>query len=77
MERVFRAEKMLKRVHDEGLEEYLDDGIVELIHKLDGKVGQDYNWESFINDNPLVWISGDALPDEDFEGTYVALCDCD
>ena len=77
MERVFRADKMLKRVKDEGLEHLLDDGVIALIHKLDGKIGQDYNWELFVNDNPLVWIPADALPDDDFDGTYVALCDCE
>lgn len=47
--------------------------MIALIKKLDGKVGNDYNWESFVRDNPLVWIPAD----EDQNGTYVALCDCD
>lgn len=77
MKRTFRAEKMLERVKNEGLEYMLDDEMITLIHKLDGKVGQDYNWESFVKGNDVVWIPAEALPDEDFDGTYVALCDCD
>lgn len=77
MERTFRAKRMLDRVEQEGLTDHLDKGMTELIWKLDGKKGNDYNWESFVNGSPLVWIPAEALPDEDFTGTYVALCDCD
>lgn len=73
MERIFRAEKMLARIKRENLEHLLDDETLDLIKKLDGKVGNDYNWESFVHDKPLVWIPAD----EDQKGTYVALCDCD
>lgn len=73
MERTFRAEKMFARVKKENLEHFLDAEMVELIKKLDGKKGDDRNWESVLNDNPLVWIPAD----DDHNGTYVALCDCD
>lgn len=73
MIRVFRAQKMLDRIKREGLENELDDEMLALIKKLDGKKGNDYNWESFVNDKPLVWIEAD----EDQDGTYVALCDCE
>lgn len=73
MERVFRAEKMLARIKREGRENLLDEETISFIRLLDGKVGNDYNWESFVNDNPLVWIP----EDEDQKGTYVALVDCD
>lgn len=73
----FSAEKMLARVKDEGLEHMLDDDVIELINKLDGKVGNDYNWEAFVKGHDVVWIPGDQLPDEDFAGTYVARCDCE
>lgn len=69
----FRAEKMLKRVKAEGLEHLLDDQMIALIWKLDGKEGNDFNWESMVKGNDLVWIPEDV----DHEGTYVARCDCD
>ena len=73
MERTFRAEKMLRRIKEENREHLLDDDVVSLIKKLDGKVGNDYNWQSFVYDEPVVWIPAD----DDQDGTYVALCDCD
>lgn len=69
----FRAEKMLKRVKKEGLEHLLDAEMMELIKKLDGKQGNDFNWESMVKGNDLVWIP----EDDDHEGTYVARCDCE
>lgn len=71
--RIFRAEKMLERIKKEGLEHLLDDETVAFIKSLDGKEGTDYNWQAIVNDEPLVWIPADG----DFQGTYVALCDCD
>lgn len=76
MMRTFRADKMLARVKAEGKEHLLDEETVALIKSLDGKQGSDYNWESFVNDNPLVWIAPEELGG-DFKGTYVALCDCE
>lgn len=76
MLRTFRAEKMLKRVKAEGKEHLLDEETVALIKSLDGKQGSDYNWESFVNGQELVWIEPGALGG-DFKGAYVALCDCD
>lgn len=73
MERIFRAEKMLARIKKEGREHLLDAESLELMKKLDGKKGDDRNWESFVKDEPLVWIpAGD-----DHDGAYVALCDCE
>lgn len=72
----FSADAMLKRVKAEGKEALLDDGVLELIGKLDGKIGSDYNWDSFVYGRDVVWIPGEQLPDEDFDGTYVARCDC-
>lgn len=73
MERTFRAEKMFARIKRENREHLLDEETVNLIKTLDGKVGNDYNWQSFVYDEALVWIPAD----DDQEGTYVALCDCD
>lgn len=73
MERIFRAKKMLDRLEKEGRMSEVTAEDRKLIEILDGKVGNDYNWESFVNDNPVVWIEAD----EDQNGTYVALCDCD
>lgn len=73
MERTFRAEKMLARVKKENKEHLLDAETVEFIKKLDGKVGTDYNWESVVHGEDLVWIPAD----DEQEGCYVALCDCD
>ena len=79
MERTFRADKMLQRLEKEGR---MSEVIVEdraFMQFLDGRKGNDYNWESFVNDNPLVWIDGtdEEFNCEKFEGTYVALCDCE
>ena len=69
----FRASKMLDRIKREGREHMLDKASLELIHKLDGKTGTDYNWANYVNDEPLVWIpAGDG-----YEGTYVNVADCD
>lgn len=73
MERTFKAEKMFARIKREGRENLLDDELREFIKKLDGKKGNDYNWQSVVKDEPLVWIE----PDEDQNGTYVNLYDCD
>lgn len=73
MERTFRAKKMLERIKAEGKQDMLDEGTVEFIKMLDGKVGNDYNYRSFVYGEPLVWIE----KDEDQDGTYVALCDCE
>lgn len=69
----FRAEKMLKRVKAEGLEHLLDDQTIALIWKLDGKEGNDFNWESVVKGEDLVWIS----ECDEHEGCYVARCDCE
>lgn len=69
----FRAEKMLKRVKKEGLEHLLDEKTLEYIKLLDGKEGNDFNWESVVKGEDLVWIPSD----DDHEGCYVARCDCD
>ena len=70
----FSAERMLARCNaDPETRELLDPVTVAFIRKLDGKQGQDYNWQSVVNGFPLVWIE----PDEDIpDGAFVALCDC-
>ena len=73
MERVFRAQKMLDRVKKEGKENLLDQQTIDFIWSLDGEIGNDYNWESFVNGNDMVWIPANDKHD----GTYVALCDCE
>lgn len=69
MELTFRAEKMLNRVKKEGREHLLDDATMELIKRLDGKKGNDYNWQSVVNFEDVVYIAE--------EDVYVARCDCD
>lgn len=73
MIRIFRAEKMLTRLEREGRMNEVTKEDLDLIHFLDGKEGNDYNWQSVVNDEPLVWIEKDG----DFNGVYVALVDCD
>jgi len=73
MMRIFRMKKMLDRLEMEGRMGEVEPEDIELMKKLDGKEGNDYNWASFVNGEPLVWIEkGDGNP-----GAYVALCDCD
>ena len=74
MERTFRMAKMLARLEKEGRISEVESEDLELMKKLDGKVGNDYNWESFVNDRPLVWIEKcEDVP----TGAYVALVDCE
>ncbi len=79
MERVFKGEKMLARLEKEGRMSEVRDCDFALIRFLDGKVGNDYNWESVVKGSPLVWIEGsdEIFEGEKFEGAYVALCDCE
>ena len=73
MIRTFRAEKMLTRLEREGRMNEVTKEDLDLIQFLDGKEGTDFNWESFVNDRPLVWIEKEG----DFNGAYVCLEDCD
>lgn len=73
MKKIFRAEKMIARIKAEGRGDLLDADTLAFIHLLDGKVGDSYNWQSVVHDEELVWIP----KDDDQEGAYVALCDCD
>lgn len=73
MKRVFRAEKMLARLEREGRMDMVDEKTREFIMMLDGKEGTDYNYQSVVNDEPLVWIEAD----KDQSGTYVNIEDCD
>lgn len=73
MLRTFRAEKMLKRLEKEGRMHEVDAETLDFIKLLDGKQANDYNWQSFVYDEPLCWIE----PDEDQDGTYVNANDCD
>ncbi len=72
MDMRFSAEAMLKRVKAEGKEDLLDAEVLDLIHKLDGRIGNDYNWNSFVHGEDVVWIPEDG----DCPGAYVARCDC-
>ena len=73
MERTFRMQKMLDRLEREGRSHEIQPEDFELMKKLDGKKGNDYNWRSFVYGEDLVWIEAD----EDQDGAYVALCDCE
>lgn len=73
MIRIFRAKKMLDRIAREGKEHLLDDETRSFIMSLDGAEAQDYNWRSFVYDEPLAWIE----KTDDREGAYVNICDCD
>lgn len=69
MLKTFRMKKMLDRLKREGRMNEVTEEDIEMMKKLDGKVGNDYNWESVVNGVPLVWIE---------EGeTYVNIADCD
>ena len=73
MVRVFRMKKMLDRLEREGRMNEVEPEDLELMKKLDGKEGSDYNYRSFVYDEPLVWIAeGEGNP-----GAYVNVCDCD
>ena len=69
MEYTFRAQKMIDRIKREGREEMLTDETLEFIKSLDGKVGTDYNWQSVVRGEDLVWIAD--------VGAYVNRVDCD
>ena len=69
----FSKEKMLARLTKEGRMHMVEPEDLALMDKLDGKIGNDYNWESFVNGNNLVWIPAD---DELEEGAYVCRADC-
>ena len=73
MIRIFRAQKMLDRIAREGREDLLDDNTRAFILSLDGAEAQDYNWQSFVHDEPLAWIE----KTDDHDGVYVNICDCD
>lgn len=69
----FSKGKMLARLTKEGRMHMVGPEELALMDKLDGKVGNDYNWESVTNGANLVWIPAD---DELEEGTYVSRLDC-
>lgn len=74
MERTFRMSKMLARLEKEGRMHEVTDEDIALMKQLDGRVGNDYNWQSFVYDDPVVWIEkGNGLE----HGAYVALADCE
>lgn len=73
MNMVFRAQKMIDRVTREGRANLLDEKTLSFIHKLDNKIGTTYNWRSQVYGEDMVYIE----KDEDQDGTYVALCDCE
>lgn len=53
---IFRAQKMIDRVKAEGRGDMLDEATLKTINSLDGKIGTDYNWQSVVHDENLVWI---------------------
>lgn len=65
----FRAQKMIDRVKAEGRENMLDEPTLETIRSLDGKTGTDYNFQSVVHDENLVWIEDAKM--------YVNKNDCD
>ena len=74
MLRTFRKSKMLARLEREGRMAEVTPEDLDLMTRLDGKQGNDYNWASFVQDMPLVWIeAGKDVP----KGAYVCLEDCD
>lgn len=68
MQKTFRAEKMLKRVQEEGHGYMLDEVTVKQIKSLDGMRGNDYNWASVVRGENVVLLE---------DGTYVNAADCD
>lgn len=66
---IFRAQKMIDRVKNEGRENMLDKETLNTIYSLDGKTGNDYNWASVVNGENLVWIEDAKM--------YVNKNDCD
>lgn len=65
----FVAEKMINRIRREGRSDMLTEETVSFIHSLDGKVGTDYNWQSQVMGEPLVWLQEAQ--------TYVNIVDCE
>ena len=63
------AEKMINRIRREGRSDMLTEETVSFIHSLDGKVGTDYNWQSQVMGEPLVWLQEAQ--------TYVNIVDCE
>ena len=68
MQKTFRAEKMLKRVQEEGRGYMLDKETVAKIKALDGMTGNDYNWRAVVYNENVVLLE---------DGTYVNGADCD
>ena len=73
MKRTFKKQKMIDRLTNEGRINELTTEDYKLMDLLDGKEGTDYNWESFVNDRPLVWIFAKEI---EGGGAYVGLQDC-
>lgn len=72
MIRTFRKEKMLARLEREGRMNEVTEEDIALMTELDGLTGSDYNWESVVHGNNLVWIEKDG------KGVaYVCAEDCD
>lgn len=65
----FVAEKMINRIRREGRSDMLTEETIGFIHSLDGKVGTDYNWQSQVMGEPLVWLQEAQ--------TYVNIVDCE
>ena len=68
MNRVFRMSKMLARLEKEGRTNEVTPEALEFMKLLDGRVGTDYNWQSVVHDENLVYITGKDIP---HGGAYV------
>lgn len=68
MQKTFKAEKMLKRIQEEGRGYMLDKETVARIKALDGMTGNDYNWRAVVYNENVVLLE---------DGTYVNGADCD
>lgn len=78
MTKTFRAKKMLDRLEREGRMHEVRPEDYALMMFLDGKEGSDYNYQSFVHDQPLVWIAGGGdFEGKPFKGAYVNTEDCD
>ena len=72
MQMVFHAKMMMDRLEREGRINEVRPEDRELMAKLDGKIGTDYNWNSFVYGDNVVWIA--EGPDN--PGAYVCREDC-
>lgn len=68
-EMTFRAQKMIDRCRAEGKDDLLTKEMIAKIKSMDGMTGTDYNWQSQVMGEPLVWLQEAQ--------TYVNIIDCE